>query len=66
MLTKEEILNKIDELTFWVIRHADPTKFVLNDALEEYETRLKEIQKECPHEFDETGYCLYCGKDKNS
>ena len=67
MYSKEEVLKKMDELTLWVIHQTDPATFVLNKAIQAYDIKLKEIQENCPHEFDEDGICTLCGaKQKNT
>lgn len=65
MYTKEEVIRKMDELTLWVIQHADPTKFILNESLGEYDERLSAIQEDCPHEYGLDDYCIYCGQKKS-
>ena len=41
----------------------DPTTFVLNKEVEALQQDIAELQKDCPHEFDE-GVCKYCGKEE--
>lgn len=41
----------------------DPTTFVLNKEVEALQKDIAELQKNCPHEFNE-GVCKYCGKEE--
>lgn len=41
----------------------DPTTFVLNKEVEALQQDIAELQKDCPHEFNE-GVCKYCGKEE--
>lgn len=41
----------------------DPTTFVLNKEVEVLQQDIAELQKECPHKYDE-GVCKYCGKEE--
>ena len=41
----------------------DPTTFVLNKEVEALQQDIAELQKNCPHEFNE-GVCKYCGKEE--
>ena len=41
----------------------DPTTFVLNKEVEALQQDIAELQKDCPHEFNE-GTCKYCGKEE--
>ncbi len=37
--------------------------FVLNKKIQELIEDNRRLQEICPHEFDETGYCIYCDKE---
>lgn len=39
-------------------------EFVLNPKIKELRIELHNLQKECPHEY-ENGVCVYCGVKKN-
>jgi len=58
-----EIQQKIIENLAIIEEEASSGLFTLSkraqQALED-NRRLREI---CPHEFDETGYCIYCDKE---
>lgn len=41
----------------------DPTTFVLNKEAEQLQQEIAELQKHCPHVFNE-GICRYCGKEE--
>lgn len=55
LVTKKK--QRIEELL-------DPTTFVLNKEVVELQNDIAELQKECPHEY-ENGTCKYCGKEEN-
>lgn len=38
-----------------------PASFILNKEVSALLSRNRELQEECPHEFNE-GYCIYCYK----
>lgn len=54
LVTKKK--ERIEELI-------DPTVFVLNKEVVELQNDIAELQKDCPHEFNE-GVCKYCGKEE--
>lgn len=37
--------------------------FILNKKIQELIEDNRHLQEICPHEFDETGYCIYCDKE---
>ena len=41
----------------------DPTTFVLNKEVAALQQDIAELQKECPHKYNE-GVCEYCGKEE--
>lgn len=47
---KEAIKNSMDN-------------FVLNKEIRQYRKELRNLQKNCPHEFI-NGECVYCGKEE--
>ena len=38
--------------------------FTLNNTVSELLNDNRKLQEECPHEFDEDGFCIYCYKMK--
>lgn len=58
-----EIQQKIIENLAIIEEEASSGLFTLSKRAQkaiEDNRRLREI---CPHEFDETGYCIYCDKE---
>jgi len=45
-----------------IIADTNPTIFVLNEKVEKALKENEQLRNICPHEFDETGYCIYCDK----
>lgn len=41
----------------------DPATFVLNPEAQKIQNEIYELQKKCPHEF-ENGECKFCGKEE--
>lgn len=37
--------------------------FVLNQKIQELLDENRRLQEQCPHEYDETGFCIYCDKE---
>lgn len=37
--------------------------FVLNKYIQDLIEENRQLQNICPHEFDETGFCIYCDKE---
>ena len=54
LVTKKK--QRIEELL-------DLTTFVLNKEVEALQQDIAELQKDCPHEFEE-GVCKYCEKEE--
>lgn len=38
--------------------------FVLNQKILELLEENRKLQNICPHEYDETGFCIYCNKER--
>lgn len=58
-----EIFSLISEKKQRIEELFDPTTFVLNKEIEALQQDITELQKECPHEFEEDK-CKYCGKEE--
>ena len=43
-----------------IIEEANPTMFTLNQKVKEALDENRRLRSICPHEYDETGYCIYC------
>jgi hypothetical protein len=41
----------------------DPTTFVLNKEVQQLQEEIYNLQKECPHEY-ENHICKFCGKEE--
>lgn len=54
-----EIKERI-EFNNRVIEEASHSTFTLNKQAHAAMQENKELQKKCPHEFNELGYCIYC------
>lgn len=37
--------------------------FVLNQKIQKLLDENRQLQELCPHEYDETGFCIYCDKE---
>lgn len=48
-----------------IIEATNPAIFVLNSQVEAALKENEELRRICPHEFDETGYCIYCDKERD-
>ena len=45
-----------------IIAETNPAIFVLNDKVRKALEENEKLRNICPHEYDETGYCIYCDK----
>ena len=58
-----EIKRKIDENNKIIESLMTPNIFSLNNTIAELLSENRELQRNCPHEFDQ-GYCIYCYKEE--
>lgn len=58
-MSGNEIREKIIENNK-IIEEANPTIFVLNKKVQKALDDNRHLRSICPHEYDETGYCIYC------
>ena len=62
-------MNGNEIYTMMVVKRAqledliDPATFVLNPEAQKIQNEIYELQKKCPHEF-ENGECKFCGKEE--
>ena len=59
-MTQLEIRKKIDENNELMGKLLNPSQFVLNNCIAEILAENRELQKNCHHEFDEDGFCVWC------
>lgn len=64
LMSGEEIRQKIIENNKIIEQSLSPT-FVLNRTAQKALEENQRLQKICPHEYDELGFCIYCDKEKN-
>lgn len=41
-----------------------PNQFTLNNTVASLLIEIDSLQKQCPHEYDKEGFCIYCYKMK--
>lgn len=58
-MSGEQIRNKIIENNK-IIEEANPAIFTLNKKVQEALDENRHLRSICPHEYDETGFCIYC------
>lgn len=56
----ELIKNQINSINEEIARSLKPNVFVLNNTVLELTNKIQNLQKACPHNFDEDGFCIYC------
>ncbi len=56
-----QIKNSIDENNRMIRELMQPNAFTLNNCVAALLEKNKQLQKQCPHEY-ENGYCIYCYK----
>ena len=54
------IREKINENNLKIEELLAPSTFVLNKEIYELLKENEELRKQCVHEFDEMGVCIYC------
>lgn len=62
-MTGLEIFSLVEEKKKKIEDLIDPTTFVLNREVVELQTEIYQLQKQCPHEY-ENHVCKYCGKEE--
>lgn len=58
-----EIQQKIIENLAIIEEEASSGLFTLSKRAQQAIEDNKRLREICPHEFDETGYCIYCDKE---
>lgn len=58
------IKEKIDYNNKLLERLIQPNIFTLNNTVAEILTENAALQQECPHRYDEDGFCIFCYKMK--
>lgn len=59
-MTGEQIKLRIEELNSQIREMVMPNFFTLNKKVTSLMNEIKELQSNCPHQFD-NGYCQFCG-----
>lgn len=58
------IKQRIDANNALIEKNLFVNTFTLNNIVADILVENKKLQEECPHEFDEDGFCIYCYKMK--
>lgn len=58
------IKQRIDANNALIEKNLFVNTFTLNNIVADILVENKKLQEECPHEFDEEGFCIYCYKMK--
>ena len=59
-----DIKRKIDLNNQLIEQALRPNQFTLNNTVMGLMLEIDELQKQCPHEFED-GYCIYCYKGEH-
>lgn len=59
-MTGTEIRKQINKNNETIVELMKPNQFILNTVVRDLLFENQELQKKCPHEFDEAGFCIYC------
>lgn len=59
-----EIRTKIDSLYEERRQIVHPAFFTLNNEILRIDKEIDKLQKKCPHNYAEDGFCIYCDKEK--
>lgn len=65
-MTQSEIHEKIDQNNHMIedLFKATMTTFILNHGVADLIKENEELQKQCQHEYDDNGVCIYCYSKK--
>jgi hypothetical protein len=55
-----QIKALIDERNRQIKEIMTPNFYALNNGIRELLKEIEELQKQCPHKYDEDGFCIYC------
>ena len=58
------IKQRIDANNALIEKNLFVNTFTLNNIVADILVENKKLEEECPHEFDEDGFCIYCYKMK--
>lgn len=59
-MTGEQIKTLIEVKNQEIKELLSPNCFILNNFLRNKLVEIEELQKQCPHKWDEDGFCIYC------
>lgn len=54
------IKNQINSINEEIARSLKPNVFILNNTVLELTNKIQKLQEDCPHKFDEDGFCVFC------
>lgn len=63
-MTPQEINEKVNNLYEEVEKAIGQGIFILNPRIQEIYNEIEELEGICPHEYNESGQCIYCYHDK--
>ena len=59
-----EIRERIISLNEELEQNIAPAFFTLNKKVEAIRDEIDTLQRQCPHEYDDAGFCIFCDKRK--
>lgn len=62
-MTGEEIRAQVVKNNKKIEECLNPRFFTLNKEISELLEENKKLQRICPHEYDDMGYCIFCDKE---
>ena len=60
LMTGEQIKLRIEEINHQIREMIMPSFYTLNNGVTILMDEIKDLQKNCPHEWDKDGFCIYC------
>ena len=63
-MTGEQIKLEIEQRNHQIREMILPSFYTLNNGVQALMDEIKDLQSQCPHEWDEDGFCVYCNKIK--
>ena len=63
-MTQKEIIEKIAFNEKLIEKALTPNIYTLNNEILRIDKEIDKLQKKCPHDYAEDGFCIYCDKEK--
>ena len=62
----KSVKKRVDTYVRVINECLQASTFTLNKRAAEAQREILKLQKICPHQYNDDGKCIYCGKDKET